>query len=151
MSFSNFSGANRCLFDNLMVRMLKGEPSDTDNDGMADNWEVNYFGSITNSDGNADFEPDGFNDYSEFIAGTNPTNALSLLVVESLLNGTNSNEYVIQWQSANDRTYRITSTDNLVFGAWDTTNASCIVATPTTNVTSVTSTLSPAFFRVEVE
>ena len=65
--------------------------------------------------------------------------------------GTNANEYVIQWQSVSNKTYRITSTDNLAIGAWDTTNATGIVATSTNNVTTVTSTLSPAFFRVEVE
>jgi hypothetical protein len=151
ITFTNAIGANKCMFDNFMLRLVRGEPSDTDDDGLADNWEVNFFGSITNSDGTADFDLDGFLDASEFGAGPNPTNALSLLVVESFVSGTNANEYVIQWQSANDRTYRITSTDDLVFGAWDTTNASGIVATPTTNVTTVTSTLSPAFFRVEVE
>ncbi|VGO21881.1 putative Ig domain-containing protein [Pontiella sulfatireligans] len=150
LSFSNFSGPTRCLFDNFMVRMLKGDASDTDNDNIADNWEINYFGSITNSDGTADFEPDGFNDYSEFIAGTNPTNALSLLNIDVVEAGTNANEYVIQWQSAGERSYRIMSAENLVFPIW-ITNASGIAATPATNITTVTNTLSPAFFRVEVE
>jgi hypothetical protein len=151
MTFANASGAANGWVDNLMVRFTRGDPADRDSDDLADNWEINHFGSITNSDGTADFDNDNYIDYNEFIAGSNPTNALSLLEVESFVSGTNANEYVIQWQSANERTYRITSRDNLVIGSWDTTNATGIVATPTTNVTTVTSTLSPAFFRVEVE
>jgi hypothetical protein len=151
MTFANSSGTANGWIDNLMVRFSRGEPADRDSDALADNWEINHFGSITNSDGTADFDNDNYIDYNEFIAGSNPTNALSLLEVESFVSGTNDNEYVIQWQSAEDRTYRITSTENLVIGSWDTTNATGIVATPTTNVTTVTSTLTPAFFRVEVE
>jgi hypothetical protein len=151
ISFTDFSGPNRCLFDNFMLRLVKGEPSDTDDDGMADNWEVNYFGSITNSDGTVDLDFDGFIDFNEFTAGTNPTNPLSLLVVESLATGAGENEYVIQWQSANGKSYRIVSTDDLMLGLWNSTNASGIAATPTTNSITVTSALSPAFFRVELE
>jgi hypothetical protein len=152
LSFANAGGGTaNSWIDNLMVRFVKGDPSDRDSDSLADNWEINHFGSITNSDGTADFDNDNYIDYYEFIAGSNPTNALSLLAVEAFVSGTNANEYVIQWQSANGRSYRITSTDNLAVGSWDTTNATGIVATPTTNITTVTSTLSPAFFRVEVE
>lgn len=152
LSFANANGGTaNSWIDNLMVRFVKGDPTDRDSDSLADYWEINHFGSITNSDGSADSDNDNYIDYSEFIAGTNPTNALSLLVMDSFTSGTNANEYVIQWQSASNRTYRITSTDNLSVGNWDTTNATGIAATPETNVTTVTSSLSPAFFRVEVE
>jgi hypothetical protein len=151
VSFGNFSGTADSQLDNLMIRYMTGDVTDVDSDGLGDYWEVNYFGSITNSDGTADFDNDNYIDYNEFVAGTIPTNALSLLVIESMIKGPGANEYVIQWQSANERTYRITSTDNLAIGDWSITNASGIAAMSSNTFKTVTSTLSPAFFRVEVE
>lgn len=45
---------------------------DVDQDGMADRWEVETFGS-TNRDGTADFDDDGLTDAAEYRAGLNPT------------------------------------------------------------------------------
>jgi len=48
---------------------------DTDLDGMADYWELNYFGSFTNRDGTGDRDNDGLSDLAEYENGTNPTNS----------------------------------------------------------------------------
>jgi hypothetical protein len=57
--------------------------ADADRDGMADTWETNYFGAVntTNNSANALQDPDndGMINRDEYIAGTNPTNALSVL------------------------------------------------------------------------
>jgi hypothetical protein len=59
---------------------------DVDGDGISDWWETNYFGIIntTNNAANALLDPDGdgMNNRDEYVAGTNPTNALSLLRLE---------------------------------------------------------------------
>ena len=47
--------------------------TDSDSDGMADDWEIAYFGDLS-QDGNADSDGDLLNDYDEFQFGTNPTN-----------------------------------------------------------------------------
>jgi len=52
---------------------------DADKDGLADNWEITYFGSVTNQSGVFDRDRDGIANLTEFLEGTNPTNALSLL------------------------------------------------------------------------
>ena len=57
---------------------------DTDGDGMADNWEQQYFGSPTGAITNTDVDGDGFNNLQEFLAGTDPTNALSALRITSI-------------------------------------------------------------------
>jgi hypothetical protein len=47
---------------------------DSDDDGMADAWEIAHFGSITNTDGFLDFDGDGVSDRDEFLEGTDPKN-----------------------------------------------------------------------------
>ncbi|HEX5221639.1 MAG TPA: hypothetical protein VFZ59_18890 [Verrucomicrobiae bacterium] len=75
---------------------------DTDNDGLSDDWELRYFGSTAISNGQNDSDGDGASNLHEFRAGTNPTNALSLLSIQSLtFNGTNT---LITWQTAGGRT-----------------------------------------------
>lgn len=57
--------------------------ADADRDGMWDQWETNYFGTsnTTNNPNNALEDPDGDGmiNRDEYVAGTNPTNALSVL------------------------------------------------------------------------
>src|SRR2546430_953582 len=45
---------------------------DSDRDGMADSWEITYFGSITNRSGFEDYDQDGVSDRDEFLEGTHP-------------------------------------------------------------------------------
>jgi len=50
---------------------------DADCDGMADAWELAYFGNL-NSGAATDTDGDGVADRAEYVAGTNPTNSASL-------------------------------------------------------------------------
>jgi hypothetical protein len=59
---------------------------DADCDGMADAWELSYFGNL-NSDGTTDTDGDGVSDRSEYIAGTNPTNSASAPRLSIALSG----------------------------------------------------------------
>jgi hypothetical protein len=45
--------------------------TDTDHDGMDDNWETYYFGNLSR-DGNADFNHNGISDKVEYLNGTDP-------------------------------------------------------------------------------
>ena len=82
---------------------------DLDGDGMADAWETNYAGFSTNNAADAllDFDGDGLGNRDEFVAGTNPTDALSLLNIS--LSETNPTTfqfvaqtnlgYTVQWRT----------------------------------------------------
>ncbi len=45
---------------------------DTDNDGLNDLWETNFFGDLSRN-GSGDFDNDNLSDFEEFEEGTNPT------------------------------------------------------------------------------
>ena len=50
--------------------------ADNDQDGLPDNWEMQYFGGLSRN-GSGDFDSDGNSDLLEFQDGTNPLNAAS--------------------------------------------------------------------------
>jgi hypothetical protein len=55
---------------------MTGVP-DRDADELPDGWEIRYFGSATGALAFAHSDDDGFNDYEEYIADTDPTNSTS--------------------------------------------------------------------------
>ncbi len=92
--------------------------ADADRDGMADTWETNYFGSVntTNNAANAllDSDGDGMINRDEYVAGTNPTNPLSLLQV--LMNATNALQ--LHFVAQTNVSYSVQWRTNLSAAAW---------------------------------
>ena len=86
---------------------------DSDSDGISDGWEVRYSLSPTNStDGALDPDNDSYSSEEEFIAGTDPTNALSFFKLDNEVLGPSALSPVIQWQGSADRTYSVYYTDD---------------------------------------
>jgi len=112
---------------------------DFDGDGMADIWETNYFGFNTNNaaDGLLDFDGDGMINRDEYGAGTNPTNALSLLKL--VQTATNAN--VLQFVAQTNRTYSILCRTNLSGAPW--TAVTNIFPSTSVRTVTVESALSP--------
>jgi len=71
---SGAAGANMTPAGGVQMTVLP----DADRDGMWDGWETNYFGG-TNASPTADPDGDGMINRDEYVAGTNPTNELSVL------------------------------------------------------------------------
>ena len=63
------------------------ESTDANGNGIEDNWERRYFGSLTNTNGAATADPDhdGVNNKQEYMADTDPTNSASFLAFNALL------------------------------------------------------------------
>lgn len=80
-------------------------PADLDGDGMADVWEADNFGTLLR-DGTGDFDGDGFSDLDEYLAGTQPTNAASLLRFESI-SKLSPTDLALTWQSVSNRHYNM--------------------------------------------
>ena len=92
--------------------------SDDDHDGMPDSWERDKTGNTNMLSATGDYDNDGIPDPLEYAAGTNPTNAGSLLEI-SCVGVTNGTSVTIVWPSVPERTYRIQASSNLIdFSGW---------------------------------
>src|SRR5258708_828983 len=59
---------------------------DSDGDGMPDQWEeANSFNKDDPSDASLDADNDGFTNYQEYIAGTDPRSAVSRLQIDEIV------------------------------------------------------------------
>ena len=86
---------------------------DSDGNGLPNDWEDEY----GQSDPYADFDFDGFDNLSEFISGTDPTNGASFFTVgQTLAEVGGTNCFVVEWISIPDRLYSVQWSTNLVAG-----------------------------------
>ena len=106
------------------------ELADEDGDALEDNWEQLHFSGL-HRDGSLDFDGDGFIDRSEFVAGTLPLDAQSLLRVDIEDLTANSETVTLRWPSVAGRTYRVYSAPSAL-GPF-TEMATGIAATPPLN------------------
>jgi hypothetical protein len=122
--------------------------ADFDQDGMADVWEVQYgFNTNNAADALLDFDGDGMINRDEYIAGTDPTNPLSLLK----LTVTTTNSAVLEFVAQSNITYTIQYRTNLSINVWS--NYLNLTAQPqarTVQVEAVNVPLltSPRFYRI---
>ncbi|MEA2067634.1 MAG: SUMF1/EgtB/PvdO family nonheme iron enzyme [Verrucomicrobiota bacterium] len=116
---------------------------DTDSDGMPDDWELAHFLGLGQAATN-DFDFDGQDNLSEYIAGTIPTNPASLfrLSEESIPGG-----FVLEWPTATNRTYNVYWTPNLVYIGFQPLETN--IAFPRNSATGAPAT-AQGFFRVDV-
>lgn len=91
------------------------------NDSIPDAWRALYFGgdgSTTNSQtcATCDADQDGVNNQQEFLAGTNPTNTVSLLKLTAL--SANPSNTVARFPSVIGSVYQLQTRDDLGTGLW---------------------------------
>ena len=58
--------------DEFCTSIPQPASSDSDNDGMDDDWEIQHFGDLTTANANSDFDKDGTKDVIEFFNNTDP-------------------------------------------------------------------------------
>jgi hypothetical protein len=84
----------------------------------SDEWRTAFFGSLTSPEAqdNADPDGDGIPNWQEYLAGTNPTNALSCLKLAAT--GGASQSVNLGWLTAPGKTYLLESSPTLGATGW---------------------------------
>lgn len=111
-------------------------------------WAQQYGLSL---DGTIDSDGDGMNNWQEAVAGTNPTNAASVIKMLSVSNSVSGN--VVAWQSVTNRTYYLQRSTNLLINPAFVS----IYTNPSSSLTNLSFTDTTAkktgsyFYRVSVQ
>ncbi len=123
--------------------------TDANNNGISDIWEQRIFGQVSPSrTTSTDTDGDGMSDYFEFLSGTSPTNASSVMSISArpLLSGT----IRVDWPQLNGRRYQLQSSSNLV--TWREVVPWFTATSQNGGVTlPKSSTNAPTFFRLNTE
>jgi hypothetical protein len=135
-------------YANGFLEILPAVP-DYNFDGLDDRFQRQYFPLFTASEAgpNTDADGDGFNNQAEYISGTNPTNALSLLKIESVkLDGNGS---TLTWQSGAGKRYQIWNRLDVVGDPWQIVGSPLTATGNLTSFTDASATNSFRFYRVQ--
>lgn len=98
------------------VFVLQSRNTDTDGDGLPDDWELANFGNL-DATPSADPDGDGSSNLQEFKAGTNPIDAGSLLAIK-LVDFEAGGRARVSWSSVSGKRYAVQYKDDLGQGAW---------------------------------
>lgn len=121
---------------------------DLNTNGISDAWEKYYFGTAPDGrSGSIDSDGDGMSDYAEFLAGTNPADAASVLKFLSSLPATNG-VVNLQWSAIPGHLYQVATSTNLE--VWIPISGTLQAhGSPMTYTTTNIDTL-PHYYKIEV-
>lgn len=129
---------------------VQGTNTDSNFDGLEDTFQRTYFPLFTTTNAAPGVDPDGdsMNNYAEYIAGTAPTNAASVLKMLSVAR--TNNTATVRWLSVNGKRYQLSYRTNFASGGW--TNLGSVVTASGTNALLNDTTATNTFrsYRVQV-
>jgi hypothetical protein len=90
--------------------------SDSDSDGMPDNWELSQVGDLSVLEASRDFDSDGTTNEREYLADTDPLDPASALRITHLGVSESGSSIMLTWASQPSRLYRIQQLEGLNTG-----------------------------------
>ena len=117
---------------------------------VSEQWKTNFFTSVdnTNADSEADPDRDGAPNWQEYLAGTNPTNALSRLQFSQT--DIQAGQITLQWQAAAGRTYIIESASTLAGAVWTPLTTNGFTQDQTGSINQPAPVASNRFYRIRL-
>ena len=85
--------------------------------GLPIAWLLQNFGT-TNINANADADGDGVSNGNEYLAGTTPTSAASVLTITSIFRNPPANNSALNWNAVATRFYAVQTNNNLSSAVW---------------------------------
>jgi hypothetical protein len=125
------------VFTNCFLTVLP----DSNTNGIPDSWESTYFGSATGAQRDADSDGDTMSNWTEYLAGTDPTNAASCLKVDFISATAGAN---ITWGAVSNRSYTVQYCDDVASQTW---NRLAHVVARSTDWTATVNDPAPATYR----
>ena len=125
---------------------------DTDNDGIPDQWELQFAANLGVLAGSGDNDNDGFTNVEEFGADTNPLDPMSLLSIINTAKPAPASPTTLVWSSSPTRQYRIHGATDLTLPiSWSEVGLGLIPpGAGTTTTRNVAASADPyRFFIVE--
>jgi len=124
--------------------------ADSDGDGLPDNWELAH-GLATNNPADAmmDIDADGSSNRDEYNAGTNPTNASSLLKIQAIALTNEVTASMLTFLAMSNKTYTALAREAVTQGDWS--RVADVPATSTNRVVSIVDPSQPIsnrFYRL---
>jgi hypothetical protein len=140
---------NSVAFANGFLEILPLQP-DYNFDGLADTFQRQYFPvfTATNAAPSADPDGDGLNNAAEFVAGTNPTNALSVLKINSVTQTVSGSTVV--WRSVAGKRYQVMSKLNFTGASWVDVGTPVTATNVTAQFLDSSATNRMKFYRVQL-
>ena len=134
---------------NGFLEILPSVP-DYNFDGLDDTFQRKWFPlfTVTNAGPAADPDGDGFLNSSENIAGTNPTNATSLLKIDSIKHDITGAR--VTWRSVPGKSYQLLWRSPVNAAGWTAVGTPVLASTTTTNKLDPIGTSTNRFYSVQV-
>jgi hypothetical protein len=147
-SFIVQQGTN-LAYANGFLEILPAFPDDNF-DGLDDRFQRRYFPRFTSVEAAPTADPDGdnFSNDREFVAGTDPTNRLSLLRIERVTVSPTGVTFV--WQSVEGKRYQIFKNSDWGNGAWEPVGATLTATGVTAQFIDSSAGDKVRFYRIQV-
>jgi hypothetical protein len=93
--------------------------TDSDGDGIADEWERINFNNLITATATSDYDHDGILDIAEYPGGTDPKSATSFFKVASTSYNANFTQATVIFATSPTRNYRLETSATLLPGSWE--------------------------------
>jgi Tol biopolymer transport system component len=135
--------------DLFLLKLRLPPMVDSDNDSLADQWELDYFTTLART-GESDFDLDGASDLHEFQAQTNPTNSVSSLRVTMAASTPPAQKPQLTWPASPSLLYRVQYKDSLHDPDWQDADTAITIFGNTGLASDLQPNANHRFYRVVI-